>query len=87
MVAVIDYDAGNVKSVLKAFKALGHETCLTRDPEVILGADHVILPGVGNFGDAAHKLRAFGLEDVVRQVTAFLRGQCRESGGLRPRSL
>ena len=68
MVAVIDYDAGNVKSVLKAFKALGHETCLTRDPEVILGADHVILPGVGNFGDAAHKLRAFGLEDVVRQV-------------------
>ena len=68
MVAVIDYDAGNVKSVLKAFKALGHETCLTRDPEIILGADHVILPGVGNFGDAAHKLRAFGLEDVVRQV-------------------
>ena len=68
MVAVIDYDAGNVKSVLKAIKALGHETCLTRDPEVILGADHVILPGVGNFGDAAHKLRAFGLENVVRQV-------------------
>ena len=68
MVAVIDYDAGNVKSVLKALKALGHETCLTRDPEVILGADHVILPGVGNFGDAAHKLRAFGLENVVRQV-------------------
>ena len=68
MVAVIDYDAGNVKSVLKAFRALGQETCLTRDPEVIFGADHVVLPGVGNFGDAAHKLRAFGLEDVVSQV-------------------
>ena len=70
MVAVIDYDAGNVKSVLKAFRALGQETCLTRDPEVIFGADHVVLPGVGNFGDAAHKLRAFGLEDVVSQGKA-----------------
>lgn len=68
MVAVIDYDAGNVKSVLKAFKALGQDTILTRDPEVILSADHVVLPGVGNFGDAAQKLRAFGLEDVVRKV-------------------
>ena len=70
MVAVIDYDAGNVKSVLKAFRALGQETCLTRDPAVILKADHVVLPGVGNFGDAAHKLRAFGLEygEVDRKV-------------------
>ena len=68
MVAVIDYDAGNVKSVVKALRALGEETILTRDPEVILKADHVVLPGVGNFGDAIGKLRAFGMENVVREV-------------------
>lgn len=68
MVAVIDYDAGNVKSVVKAFRALGEETILTSDPEIILKADHVVLPGVGNFGDAADKLRAFGLEETVRKV-------------------
>ena len=47
MVAIIDYGAGNIKSVENAVKYLGHEAVLTRDPEVILSADHVILPGVG----------------------------------------
>ena len=52
MVAIIDYDAGNIKSVEKAVALLGHEAVLTRDREEILSADHVILPGVGAFGDA-----------------------------------
>ena len=68
MVAIIDYDAGNVKSVEKAVEKLGHEACLTRDPEQILNADHVILPGVGNFGDAMGNLEMYGLVPVIREV-------------------
>ena len=56
MIAIIDYDAGNIRSVEKALKFLGHDTCLTRDRDVLLQADQVILPGVGNFGDAMQKL-------------------------------
>ena len=63
--AIIDYDAGNLKSVEKALIKIGDSPVVTRDPAVILAADHVILPGVGNFGDAAGKLRAYGLEDVI----------------------
>ena len=51
MTAIIDYDAGNIKSVEKAFLSMGEEAVITRDREVILGADRVILPGVGSFGD------------------------------------
>ena len=69
MVAIIDYDAGNVKSVEKALQFLGKETILTRDPEKILAADRVILPGVGAFGDAMQKLRDYGLVEVIRAVT------------------
>ena len=65
MTAIIDYDAGNIKSVEKALLKLGEEVIITRDREVILGADRVILPGVGAFGDAMHKLRAYGLEEVI----------------------
>ena len=50
MIALIDYDAGNIKSVEKAFQSLGKEVVLTRDPEVLKRADHVVLPGVGSFG-------------------------------------
>ena len=57
MIAIIDYDAGNVASVEKAFRKLGRKAEITRDPAVILKADHVVLPGVGNFGDAAGNLR------------------------------
>ncbi len=68
MVAIIDYDAGNIKSVEKAVALLGHEAVLTRDREEILLADHVILPGVGAFGDAMGKLHGYGLVSVIREA-------------------
>ncbi len=68
MVAIIDYDAGNIKSVEKALKALGYEAVLTRDRETLLQADHVILPGVGAFGDAMEKLHSYGLVDVIHEI-------------------
>ena len=68
MIAIIDYDAGNVRSVEKAFLKLGKKVQITRDPQVILSADDVVLPGVGNFGDAASNLRRYGMEDVIREV-------------------
>ena len=68
MVAIIDYDAGNIKSVEKALISLGADTVLTRDPEVILSAEHIILPGVGAFGDAMEKLHHYGLVEVIREA-------------------
>ena len=68
MRAIIDYDAGNIKSVENALRFLGHDVVVTADPEVILQADHVILPGVGAFGDAMQRLRSRGLEDTIREV-------------------
>ena len=70
MIAVIDYDAGNLKSVEKALVSLGEDCIVTRDAETILGADKVILPGVGAFGDAMEKLHRFGLVEVIRKVAA-----------------
>ena len=58
MIAIIDYDAGNIKSVEKALQLLGQEVAVTRDEKTILSADGVILPGVGAFGDAMEKLHA-----------------------------
>ena len=68
MIAIIDYDAGNIKSVQKAINLLGEETVLTREREDILAADKVILPGVGAFGDAMEKLERFGLVQVIKEV-------------------
>ncbi len=68
MIAIIDYDAGNLKSVEKALLSLGQETVVTRDREELLSADKVILPGVGNFGDAMRKLNSYGLEPVIREI-------------------
>lgn len=68
MIAIIDYDAGNIKSVEKALLSLGEEVMITREPEQILHAKKVILPGVGAFGDAMNKLREYGLVDVIRDV-------------------
>ncbi|MDO4268066.1 MAG: imidazole glycerol phosphate synthase subunit HisH [Eubacteriales bacterium] len=68
MTAIIDYDAGNLKSVEKALRALGEEPVITRDRELLLKADRVILPGVGSFGDAMEKLRRYGLTDVIRRI-------------------
>lgn len=68
MIAIIDYDAGNVKSVEKALKTLGQEVIITRDKEILLNADKVILPGVGAFGDAMEKLHRYGLVDVIHEI-------------------
>lgn len=68
MIAMIDYDAGNIKSVEKAMELLGQEVVLTRDPQVLLSADHVILPGVGSFGDAMEKLRKYDLVPVIHEI-------------------
>ena len=68
MIAIIDYDAGNIKSVEKALLAMGETPVLTRDPEVILHADHIILPGVGSFGDAMENLTKFGLVEVIHEA-------------------
>ncbi len=68
MVVIIDYDAGNLKSVEKAFAYLGEDTCVTRDRRQILEADRVVLPGVGAFGDAMDKLHQYRLTGVIREV-------------------
>ena len=68
MIAIIDYDAGNIKSVEKALKTLGQDVVITRDAETILNADRVILPGVGAFGDAMGKLHDYNLVEVIHQV-------------------
>lgn len=68
MVAIIDYDAGNIKSVEKAIASLGKEACMTRDPDLLLKADQVILPGVGAFGDAMKKIRSYDLEEVIKEI-------------------
>lgn len=67
MIAIIDYDAGNIKSVEKALLYLGQEVVVTRDADRILLADGVVLPGVGAFGDAMEKLCVFGLVEVIRE--------------------
>lgn len=68
MIAIIDYDAGNIKSVEKALGFLGAETVLTRDRDTILKADKVVLPGVGNFGDAMARINEYGLKEVILEV-------------------
>ena len=69
MIAIIDYDAGNIRSVEKALLALGQDVTVTADRDEILHADKVILPGVGAFGDAMEKLKQSGLDEVIREVT------------------
>lgn len=70
MIAIIDYDAGNIKSVEKAVAYLGEEAIVTRDKNTILSADKVILPGVGAFGDAMQKLENYGLVEVIKEVVS-----------------
>ncbi|MDO4623418.1 MAG: imidazole glycerol phosphate synthase subunit HisH [Eubacteriales bacterium] len=70
MIAIIDYDAGNIKSVEKALLLLREEVTVTRDPAVLWAADRVILPGVGHFGDCMEKLNQFGLVSVIREIAA-----------------
>lgn len=68
MIAIIDYDAGNLKSVQKAVNFMGEEAVISRDKDEILSADKVILPGVGSFGDAMEKLNKYGLVNTIYDV-------------------
>ena len=70
MIAIIDYDAGNLKSVEKALQFLGQEPVVTRDKETLLQAEKVIVPGVGAFGDAMGKMHQYGLVEVLREIAA-----------------
>lgn len=70
MIAIIDYDAGNIKSVEKALKFLGEDIILTRDKDEILSADKVILPGVGAFGEAMEKLNKYDLIGTIHEVVS-----------------
>ncbi len=76
MISIIDYDAGNLKSVEKALAFLEEDVVISRDRDEILAADKVILPGVGSFGDAMGKLKSYNLVntiyDVVEKGTPFL---------------
>lgn len=68
MVAIIDYDAGNLKSVQKAFAHLGEQAVITRDPRTILQADRAVLPGVGAFGMAMEQLKKYELDKVIHEA-------------------
>ena len=68
MIAIIDYDAGNIKSVEKALLKLGADVVITKNADEILSADKVILPGVGAFGDAMSNLQKYDLVSVIKQV-------------------
>lgn len=68
MIAILDYDAGNMKSVEKALKFLGQESVVTRDRKEILAADKVILPGVGAFGIAMENLKKYELDKIIKEV-------------------
>lgn len=70
MIAIIDYDAGNIKSVEKALQFLGEDVVLTRDPKQILNADRIILPGVGCFKDCMDNLDKYDLPAVIREAVA-----------------
>lgn len=70
MIGIIDYDAGNIKSVEKALAYLKQDAVVSRDADILLKADRLILPGVGSFGDAMGKLRSYGLEEVIRECVS-----------------
>lgn len=68
MIAIIDYDMGNLRSVAKAFERLGYPVQVTRDPRIISDAGHVVLPGVGAFPDCMRNLEQFGLIDTIQRT-------------------
>ncbi len=69
MIAIIDYGVGNLFSLSSSFKAVGADVVVTGDPEVIKSAEKLVLPGVGAFKDAAHKLFSSGLDKVIIEET------------------
>ncbi len=70
MIVIVNYETGNLRSVQKGFETVGHQAVVTRDPLVIDRATHVVLPGVGAFGDCVDNLRRFGLIDPLRRTIA-----------------
>jgi imidazole glycerol-phosphate synthase subunit HisH len=66
MIAIIDYGMGNLRSVSKAFETVGHQAEVTRDTHVIGNASHVVLPGVGAFGDCMANVERYGLAEAIR---------------------
>lgn len=68
MIGIIDYDAGNIKSVEKAFLHLGEEAVVSRDPKILFEADKVVLPGVGSFGQSMENLEKYGLVSVIKEI-------------------
>ena len=68
MLAIIDYGVGNLRSVEKAFEAVGVPATLTGEPDLIRSADRLVLPGVGAFGECANRLRASGLDQLVMEA-------------------
>jgi len=76
MIAIVDYDCGNLRSVENALERLGCEYVLTSDPKVLLSADKVIMPGVGNAAEAMASLREKGLVDVIKTIRKPVLGIC-----------
>lgn len=68
MIGIIDYDAGNIRSVEKALAYLGEETVVSREPEILMKADKVILPGVGSFGVAMENLHKYNLVPMIKDL-------------------
>ena len=76
MIAIIDYDTGNLRSVCNALDRIGAEYVLTDDPKVISKADRVLLPGVGEASSAMHKLQERGLCEVIKGLQVPVLGIC-----------
>ena len=76
MIAIIDYSTGNLRSVGNALSRIGAEWTLTADPRLIRQADRVLLPGVGHCGEALARLRATGLDTVIRDLRHPVLGIC-----------
>jgi glutamine amidotransferase len=70
MIAIVDYQMGNLRSVQKGFEKVGHEATITSDPAVLARAEKIVLPGVGAFGDAMAELKRRELVDPIRQAVA-----------------
>ena len=68
MIAIIDYGAGNIKSVINAFKFLGHECVLLSEPKSLKEHSHIVLPGVGAFGEAMKKLKFNGMDEAIKEA-------------------
>lgn len=70
MIGIVDYGAGNIRSVMNALSFCGAKFCLARSPEELLSCDKALLPGVGAFGEAMDKLRASGMDDAIKEFVA-----------------